>query len=284
MNFRKQILQSRSGFSVVSTLVAVLVGGLIASLVVTIITQAVKSRGAVVERDEMSELALFVKNTLTTDSTCSAVLAGQRFTSGGINEIQLATGYGEQGTAVLKKGFKFANNSLEIGDLSIEDRSPGAVEFHVGLADPKTKTVTDSRVRRHMARVKLQVLNASTGSAYRPRYMEFPVLVNAEKNVIQMCNNQMNVGDACQSLGFKWDTSKIPAECVPSNSCLFGGSFVTRTNGTCVTPNPVTGTCGCQANYSRLAMGSINLSMVACQKGCDSLSYDLVNQCYSCPQ
>jgi hypothetical protein len=284
VNFRKQILQSQSGFNVISTLVAVAVGGLIASLVVTIITQAVKGRGQVTERDEMSELALFVKNTLTTDSTCSAVLSGQRFIIGGIHEIQLATGYGDQASAILKKGFKFAGGSLEIGDLSIEDRSPGAVEFHVNLTDPKTGAQSDARVQRHMARVKLQVLNVSSGSAYRPRYMEFPVLVNAEKKVIQMCNNQMNVGDACQSLGFKWDTSKIPAECVPSNSCLFGGSFVTRTNGTCVTPNPVTGTCGCQPNYSRLAMGSINLNMVACQKGCDSLSYDLVNQCYSCPQ
>lgn len=277
-----QFFNNQKGFNIVSTLVSVAIGGAVAVALATLITKSVSKQRQTFERDEMSEFALFIKNALTTDATCTALLSNQSYVKEDKRELELSLGYGDQPNATIKKGFIFGGDKLEIQELTLEDRSPATVDFRIGLADSSGK-ISETRVRRHLARVKLQVTNKSSGATYRPRYIEFPVLLNVDKNVIQMCNNEVNIGDACQALGFRWDTSKIPAECVPANSCLFGGSFTTKSNGTCLTPNPVTGTCSCQSNYKRVAMGSINLAQIACQKGCDSMSYDLVSQCYLCP-
>lgn len=280
-----QFFCSHKGFSLTGTLVAVAIGGIVAALMTTVINEAVRGRRSVTERDEMSEFAQFLKNVLTADSTCTAVLNGKPFKAGGKTDLALNIGYGSQSEAVVKKGFSFADDSLEIEELSIEDRSPNTVQFKIGI--DRGGNVKEVTVKRHLARVKLQVQNKATGAALRARYFEIPVLFNTNDDKIEMCNNEVNIGDACQAMGFRWDTSTIPPKCTMTNACLYGGAYTMRAGGSCVA-NPATGDCTCPqgpgTNYQAIAAGSVNIQRTGCFKGCDPFTYDIVYQCFWCPQ
>jgi hypothetical protein len=249
---------SNQGFSIVGTLVALSVGAVIAYLLTHLINEAVRSQRGVMDRDEITEFTLFVKNVLTTDATCSAILAKTPFPVGGRAPLKLPFGYRDRTDAVFEKGFTFNDGAYEIEEFSIEDRSPKPVQFSSG----------DITVRRHLARVKLQLKSSGSESPFRPRYFEFPVLVNSS-GTIEMCNNDIHIGDACQALGFRWDTSVTPPACVVASSCLFGGSYTSTSSGGC-NANPSTGACSCPAGYVAVNSGSVNIQRTVCTKGCDN--------------
>lgn len=271
MRARRFFLTDPSGFSLLSTLVALAIGGVIAYLLTHAINEAVRSQRGVTDRDEITEFTLYVKNILTTDATCSAVLGKTEFPVGGKSALKLNVGYGDMTDAVLEKGFAFKDGAYEIEELSIEDRTSDPVQFLAG----------DQPVRRHLARVKLQLKSPGAEAAFRPRFFEFPVLVSG-KGRIESCNNEINVGDACQALGFRWDTSVTPPACVVASSCLFGGTYTSTSSGGCVA-NPSTGACSCPPGYSAVNAGSVNIQRTVCTKGCDNFSYDSVYQCFKCP-
>ncbi len=283
MNRRSSFLRRTEGFSLTGTLVAVAIGGIVAALTATLISEAVRGQRNIVDRDEMSEFTLFVKNVLNTDSTCTAILNQKPFPVGTTADLELAIGYGDQPAAVIRKGFTFANGMLEVEEFTIEDRSPSTVQFRIGVSDGAGNT-TEQVVRRHLARVKLTVKNANTGAGYRSRYFEFPLLMNTATNAIEMCNNEVNIGDACQAMGFRWDATVTPPQCVMTNTCLYGGAYTSRRNGTCgaADQNPATAACSCPAGYTQVTAGSVNITNV-CVKGCDRLNYDTVVQCFLCP-
>lgn len=272
------------GFSLAGTLLAVVVGGIVAALTATVINEAVRGQRNIVDRDEMSEFALYIKNALNTDVTCSAILNGKKLGTGKVRDLELAVGYGNQPAAVIKKGFSFADDKLQVEEFTIEDRSSNTVQFKIGL-DDGAGHVTEQTVRRQLARVKLTVKNNSSGTDFRSRFFEVPVLVKTSDQTIEMCNNEVNIGDACQAMGFRWDSTLTPAQCVPSNACLYGGAYTSRRDGTCsaADQNPATSTCSCPGGYSEVTAGSVNISNV-CVKGCDRLNYDTVVQCFLCPK
>lgn len=279
---RRPFFHSRGGFSFLGTLVAVAIGSLIAVLVATLIREAARGQRSLADRDEMSEFVIFVKNTLASDASCSTALNGKPFKSGGRADLELDIGYGAEGKGKVKKGFTFAEDSLVVDELSIEDRTPKATTFNISLTDGKGRD-RDVKVERHLARIKLQLANASGGEPYRPRYFEIPVLINAESGDIEMCNNQINVGDACQALGFRWDTTTIPPSCQAASTCLFGGAYTSTSSGGCVA-NPSTGGCNCPEGYTPVLAGSVNIQRLICAKGCDNFQYDSVFQCFRCPR
>lgn len=283
MNRRSSFFQARNGFSLAGTLVAIAIGGVVAAVTATLISQAVRGQRNITERDEMSEFTLFIKNVLYTDSTCSAALTQKAFPIGNASDLELEIGYADQPSATIKKGFTFATGALEVDELTLEDRSTNGVKFKIGVAD-KDGNISEQTVRRHLARIKLTV-KPSGGSALRSRYYEIPVLVNASSKTIEMCNNEVNIGDACQAMGFRWDTALNPPQCVAANSCLYGGAYTSRVNGTCgaADMNPATSACSCPAGYTAVTAGSVNISNI-CVKGCDRLNYDTVVQCFLCPK
>ena len=276
--------RSTKGYSLIGTLVAVAIGGIVAALVTTVITEAVRGQRNIVDRDELTEFTLFIKNVLTTDATCTAVLNRKPFEVGGKRELEMNIGYGDQPDATVKNGFTFANGALEVEELSIEDRSPNTVQFKIGI--DQGGSIKEVTVRRHLARVKLQLKNKATGAGYRPRYFEFPLLFNTLNKTVEMCNNEVNIGDACQAMGFRWDTSTSPPKCTMTNACLYGGAFTQTSGGGCVA-NPATGSCTCPTgggvSYQAVAAGSVNIQRSGCFKGCDPFRYDVVYQCFSCP-
>jgi hypothetical protein len=266
-------------------MVAVLIGAIVAALLTTVITQAVRGKRSLADRDDVSEFTTFVKTVLTTDSTCTAALNGRAFTPGGKKDLELNVGYGNQPDAEIKKGFTFAGDDIEVSELSIEDRTPKTVQFTIGIE--RSGKMREVQVRRHLARIKLQLSSKATGAAHRARYIEVPVLYNVAEKQIEMCNNELNVGDACQALGFRWDTSASPPRCVMANSCLYGGAYTLTSSGGCVA-NPATGACTCPSGpgtkYQAVASGSVNVQRTGCFKGCDPFQYDMVYQCFWCPQ
>ncbi len=280
---RSSFFSTETGFSLAGTLVAIAIGAIVAAITATLINEAVRGQRSVADRDELSEFVSFVKNVLNTDSTCTAVLNQKPFPVGGAADLELSIGYGNQPTAVIKKGFTFADDELEVDELTIEDRTPkdSAAQFKIGVGDASGK-VRVQTVRRHMARVRLSVKSGS--SNVRTRFLEVPILYNTASKKIEMCNNEVNVGDACQAMGFRWDTTVSPAQCIPTNTCLYGGAYTSRRNGTCgvADQNPATSACSCPAGYSPVTAGSVNIS-TNCAKGCDTLNYDTVVQCFLCP-
>jgi hypothetical protein len=267
------------------TIAAVAVGGIIAALLTTVISQAVSGRRGLADRDEIRNFTTFVQNALTNDATCTASLSGKSFKPGGKTNFSLNIGYSAQADAEIKKGFTFDGGNLEVGELSMQDHTPNAVQFKIGIDnDGKVK---EAVVRRHVAKVKLQLINHATGAAHRARYFEIPLLYNVAEKRIEMCNNDINIGDACQAMGFRWDVSSNPPKCIPQNSCMYGGAYTLTSSGGC-TANPSTGACSCPSgpgtNYQAVAAGSVNIQRTGCFKGCDPFHYDMVYQCFWCPK
>lgn len=262
---------------------AIVIGAIVAAITATLINEAVRGKRQLTDRDEVSDFTTYVRNILTTDSTCTAVLNQAPFPVGGEGELEMQIGYADQPTAKIKKGFTFADGSLEVEELTIEDRTAkgSAAQFKIGIGDGTGK-VTEKSVRRHMARLKLSVKSGDTN--VRTRFFEIPVLVNTATKKIESCNNEVNVGDACQAMGFRWDATLTPPQCVPSHSCLYGGAYTSRRNGTCgvADQNPATSACSCPSGYTPVTAGSVNIS-TNCAKGCDTLNYDTVVQCFLCP-
>lgn len=263
---------------------AIAIGGAIAAIVATVISQAVKVQRSSGGRDELGEFSLFIKEIIRSDSTCTPLLNGRPFLVNGKTDLVLRASYDNMTDAQIGRGFTFANDKLEVMELSIEDRTANPVEFRVAVRQNSGGT-RNVRVRRHMARVKLHVKNKSTGQELHPRYFELPILYNAENNHIEVCNNEINIGEACQALGFRWDASKVPPECVPSQTCLYGGAFTLRVDGSCrdSDKNPATGECSCPGGYTQISTGSVNISS-SCSRGCDQIRYDTVYQCFRCPK
>src|SRR5690606_29705326 len=111
--------------------------------------------------------------------------------------------------------------------------------------------VSEQTVRRHLAKIKLVVKNTSDDARFRPRFLEVPVLYNTKSKAIEMCNNEINIGDACQAMGYRWDVGSVPPQCVMTSACLYGGAYTARRLGTCGPGdiNPATGDCSCPAGY-----------------------------------
>ncbi len=262
----------------ITTLIAILIGGAVAALVMTVISQAVKSQRAILDRDEATEFSAYVRGILTSDTLCTKFMNGVELPEGERPFQLTGAGYGEQDAADLGKGFKFAEDSLEIREFTFANVSENPVSLRVGAQNPRV-------VKRHIVRVKLALTNLALSSEYRPRVFEIPVLVN-DSGKIETCNNESNPADACQSLGFRWDVGSSPPVCVPDTACVFGGSYVLNFAGTCKGAHAVTGVCQCPSGFKPLSSGAINISLSAttCKKGCDDhvLYHDTVVQCYRC--
>jgi hypothetical protein len=282
---RSHFLISTRGFSLTGTLVAVAVGAIVAALITSIITQAVRGKRSVVERDEVSEFTDLIKKALTSDTTCNAALFGKNFSPGGKSDLVLTLSYADQGETEIKKGFTFAGDNYEIQDFTIEDQTPNPVAFKILIEDEGK--VKESTVRRHVARIRMKITSRATGASYRERFFEVPLLYNVGDERIEMCNNEINIGDACQAMGFRWDSTSSPPKCEPANSCLYGGAYTLTSSGGCVA-NPATGTCSCPSgpgtSYQAVAAGSVNIQRTGCFKGCDPFHFDVVYQCFWCPR
>ena len=279
----RQACFSNRGFNIVGTLLAIAIGGIVAALVALVVSRAVRSQHNLPERDDLNEFSTFIKGVLKTDSTCSSALHGQAFKPGGQAELQLNVGYANATASSLKAGSVISRDNLQIESIRIEDRSPNTIGFKVEIADAdgKARIVT---VRRHLARVMIRMKNDKSSEPYKPFSFEFPILYNVSEKKIEMCNNEINIGDACQAMGFRWDATSIPPQCVTTNSCMYGGAYTLKSNGACAAQdqNPATQACSCPVGYTAVSAGSVNL-ISNCAKGCDSVSYDSVIQCFKCP-
>jgi hypothetical protein len=277
VKIKKGILRSHLGFSLVSTLVAVAIGGIVATLIASVISDAVRGQRSVVDRDEMSEFALFMKGLVTSDTTCTATLRGSDFTPGGSEKLSVNTGYADV-SGPIQDGFKFAGGAISVKSLTMEDTGLAPVQIDIPGGG---STVS---VKRYISRIRLQ-LGHVNGTFYRARIFEVPVLVDSTNKVVA-CNSQLSLSDACQALGFVWDTTTTPPSCKPAGACMTAGTFTTGAGGllsgaACVSKNPVTDDCSCPADYTTVAAGAINIQR-NCKKGCDSFRYNVVYQCYRC--
>ncbi|MBX3021740.1 MAG: hypothetical protein KF799_08705 [Bdellovibrionales bacterium] len=277
---RNAFFDSLRGFSMGSTVIAVLIGGLSAALIATLVTRAVAGQRAIIDRDEMSEFSVFVKGLLTRDAVCNSSLLDKTFLPGGKTDLELAVPYGKK-SGPIGKGFTFAGDKLSVAELSIEDRGDAPIPMTLRLASSRTPVP----LNRHMARVKLQLSHAD-GSTYRSRFFDLPLLVDS-RNQIKACNNEFTVSDACQAMGFEWNNETSPPTCVPKNVCVTGGTYKVISaglfgRGGCGLSNPATGACRCPAGFTDTIAGAADVAMF-CGRFC-FLTFNLVHQCLRCPQ
>jgi Prokaryotic N-terminal methylation motif len=274
---KRGILDCSQGFSLVSTLVAVAIGSIVAMLVATVVSDAVKSQRSIINRDEMSEFALFVKDQLMTDQTCEAWLGGQSFTPNPTMSksilpqefvINAPGGYGDNTTEKIKQGFKFSLGSIEVKSLTIADKGIKSVPVNI---DGKN-------TERFVARVALTMVNNS-GQGYRTRFFEVPVLVDIDTKTVYKCNAELNLSDACEALGFTFDKSTNTCA-ADKDACLNGGTFIDGSQGSGKDViNPATGGLSCPATFTQTLAGAINITS---SKKSSTLHYDKVFQCLKC--
>lgn len=261
------------------TLIAIVVGGISAALIATLVTRAVEGQRAIIDRDEMSEFSVFVKGLLTNDAVCNSTLTDRSFVTGGKTDLSLNVPYGRK-KGPIAKGFTFAGDQLTVTELSIEDK--GDEPFPISWRAPGARQTV--AMKRYMARVKLQLSNVN-GTDYRARYFDFPVVVDAT-GAIKACNNTFTVSDACQAMGFEWDTSTSPPTCKPKNACMAGGTYKVISSGLfgsggCGLANPATGACRCPAGFTDTISGAADVGMF-CGRFC-FLTFNLIHQCLRCP-
>ena len=289
MNFRTQIWQRFSpGFSILSTLVALALGSGLAALTVFVVSKVVGAQRSVLDRDEVSEFSLFVKNVINADVTCGNVLRGRTFSPDRELDLELPLGFGDvpgpmRGDLGDQPGFTLPGGLVHVKALKLRDKGVKPLKFSIPVTNDRG-VVETVNVERYLAQIQLELAHAN-GDLYRPRFVEVPVLVNAAGE-IAACNNQLNLGDACQAMGLKLDAATQPPTCVPNNSCFVGGTFVFSTrNGShtsCATPNPLTGGCACPEGFADSGMGLTGFSGSCGKFGC-VYDYNEVHQCYRCP-
>lgn len=265
---------SQNGFSFAGTLISVVVGASLAILLATAVNTYLKNRRVVRERSELSEFYRSVKSLLTVDSSCQALFQGLSFSPIGEHPLELKAGFGENPKGPLKVGFRFNKGTMSIAEFMLMDKGIPPISFEL----------QGQSVTRYMARVKLQV-TANDGTLFQARFFEFPVLIDRSTHIIKTCNNEFNIGDACEALGFRWDPST--SRCVPATACLSGGAYTVSPGGLfneagCKIANPATLSCRCPAGYTDLPAGTVDLN-AHCGRYCFS-TYNTVHQCLRCPQ
>jgi hypothetical protein len=267
------------------TLVAVAIGAIVASMVATVVSEAVRGQRAVIDRDEMSEFSLHLKQLLTNDSTCLSVLRGVNFPLATGGDVPLALNVGYQDLAgPLQEGFLFAGNKLRIAKLRLKDK--GITPFLMKAAVTDSAGVTTVRdVRRVMAQVMLQVDSGDFANSpdpkggYRPRFFEIPVHLDAAGTQILSCNNEFNIADACAAMGFKYNPNPAPGDsfCQPDKACFSGGSYSSSYN------NPATGAQSCPDGFTPFVSGAQNYAALSCGKNCCFLQAgNFIYQCLKC--
>jgi hypothetical protein len=270
----------------VGTLIAIAVGGIVAALVMTVISETVKGQRAILDRDEAGEFSQYVRGILTSDSMCTKFLSGLSIESKKEADLILkGAGYGDQQEADIGKGFKFSG--LELKELTYKRASENPVSMRVTLESPHgSKNYVNRIYRRFLVSVKMGIGGSEASAFYRPRFFDVPVFVDSDGK-IEACNNEVSPADSCQAMGYRWDTASSPPSCVPDTACVFGGAYVITSAGSCKAPHVITETCQCPAGFKPLQTGAINVNMsdTVCKKGCDDrvLSHDTVVQCYKCP-
>lgn len=260
------------GFSLVGTLLSVVVGAVLAALLATAVNAYIKSRRVSREHNDLADFYHAVKMLLMTDASCQALLSGLPFSPVFESQLRLAAGYGENPRGPIGKGFKFSGGKMSVDEFTLTDKGIPPVSF-----DLLGKSVT-----RYMARVKLKVMS-SDGTDYSARFFELPVLVDSTTHKIKTCNNEFNIGDACEALGFKWESTT--STCQPSSACLTGGTYIVAAGGLfgdagCKIANPATRSCTCPQGYSDVPSGSVDVAQ-HCGRYCFS-TYNTVHQCLRC--
>jgi hypothetical protein len=281
-------------------MVAIAIGAIVAVLVATVMSEAVKGQRSIVDRDEASEFSLYIKNLLVNDDSCRSRLVPTYPTPTlalpATGKADLNLGQIDYGDASLKPlaadkelkaGFKFSRDVLVVHELSLENATVGTpADFNIPVGNPGVET----HVTRRMARVKLQLIrqnqtqsaNPSNVGGYRARYFEFPVLVN-DAGLIVDCNNEIQKGDACQAMGFKYDPATN--QCIPDAACQVVGYFRRNNGGSCDAANSLYPNCQCPTNTQPVFAGAVELNQIRCRKSprCDLIRYDSVYLCMRCP-
>lgn len=288
MSRRKPLFFSQLGFGLLGALLAIVAGSAIAALVAMVLSTSVRGQRALADRDETSEFSQFIKSLLMSDTSCTQILKGRKLKLSGESPLEISgMGYANQPPADIKKGYSFAIGSLEIRDLTLENTTVNPIQFKLTREEPKDSgKFIDRLVRRHMVRVKLEIASKDGSAFYRPKYFEFPVLLG-EGNEIEACNNEVNAGDACQSMGFRWDTNSTPPVCVPGPACLVGGHYRVTSTGACSEAHHFTGECRCPAGFESVEIGATSIAVDnkrPCSKGCDQqiLLHNTTVQCFKC--
>lgn len=250
------------------------IGAIVAALVAQVITEAVKGQRAIIDRDEMSEFTLFVKGLLTNDSSCIRSLRGLPFPLAGENEFAINEGYQDL-PGPIQRDFEFAARKLRITKLSITNKGLDPVAMNASVTDSGGVT-TVQPVTRYMARIQL-TLNHINGTGYRSRYFEIPVHVGATGAIVS-CNNEFNVSDACDALGFEFNPAAAPGDplCTPGRACMSGGSYGCGYN------NPATGGQSCPAGFTAYPAGAQNIFARSCGKYCCFSTHCQVFHCLNC--
>lgn len=279
MKLRNAFFLGKSGFSLLGTLVAVVIGGALAAVIATVVSDAVEGQRVILERDEMSDFSQFVKGLLSSDSLCNTALRDQHFLVKDKTDLVLAVPFQDL-KGPIEKAFTFGRDKLVVNELTIEDVGDAPVPMNINLAGSGTVLLN-----RHTARVKLMIGQVG-GTVSRTRYFELPILVDPSTGKIKSCNNDFSIADACLALGFEWDTKSSPAVCKPKNACMAGGIYKVISGGLfspggCGIANPATGKCSCPPGFTDMIAGAADL-VAACGRLC-FLSYNLIHQCLRCP-
>jgi len=285
---RNGFFLSNQGFSLTGTLIAVAIGAIVASLVASVITEAVKGQRSLIDRDEMSEFSLYIKNLLANDATCLKVLRGVDFplATGSETNLSFNEGYQDR-TGPIQEGFTFSGkDTLRVVRLRMRDKGIPPLTMNAAVTDAAGVTTVQS-VRRVMAQIILQLDHKTPGqlnaagqigsSGYRPRYFEIPVHIDATNKVVS-CVNEFNISDACDAMGFRYNPNATTPDtlCQPDRACFSGGSYGP-------TVNPATGGYSCPDGFTAYKAGAYNIRARSCGKYCCFPTYQTMFHCLRCP-
>jgi hypothetical protein len=315
MNIQRRL--SNAGFSLASTLIAVAIGGIVATLVASILSDTVRSQQEVNGRDQASEFTEYLKNQFMNDDTCTTLLQDpdSAFTPGsgtpkpmflkvkGFIDSAGAAGYGYGGSPappaagfpagihgdtgpILQDGFSFANKSLRVTSITIVDTLlPSSAPFTITMPNA-TGVPTDYTVKRYVVRVALQldrIADVKFVGAAKVQVAGAPLRPRTFEFPV--------LHDGTKVIRCKNENSLADA-CAAMHfswnaqdrTCLPGNP---TDPGACqfAMPSPA-GVClpgfAPSYTYAPVLMGSMPLWGQFCTKGCDSFGYQNTFTCVKC--
>jgi type II secretory pathway pseudopilin PulG len=173
-------------------------------------------------RDEASEFVAALSLWMGTDKGCKVALQGKPLAIGGSSAISIDgyNGYGgskdlNSGSATLQVGYRITP-TVRISKFNLKDK---------GIA-PVTVQLEGVNYRRVVAQLEIELTQHSDSGdqAQRKRYIEVPVMLDANSDIIVRCAGEPTLTDLCSAVGSVLDPAT--GTCKPQVNCIMQGTYM----------------------------------------------------------
>jgi hypothetical protein len=240
------------GFTLVETLVSLIITIAVILGIFSSFEILIQNKKSIELSNAMNDFVQNSKTYLANPTQCDTALAGKLIDRAGANtnvtlDLSYAGAVQTFGAGVnIVPGLTLSKVQLAI------DSVVGPKSINMQIAGVLTNLDQFNGIIRLEAQ-------KSTGISQQAFYIPVKILTLAGGSVIQSCvSTNMESAETCVGIGYRWDQSA--GICLPTNRCIYGGSFSNAPSQYGGFVNVMTGAANCPAGYTAQRSGTVNFS------------------------